>query len=57
MTSSAAEMRTLDSHPALQVPGARNQVRIAAAFADLGGACRGCIRGLAIPTVQPLLHQ
>ena len=46
----------MDADPALIVPGAGDQVRIAAALADLGGFSSGRVRSLEVARGKVLLH-
>ena len=46
----------MDESPALQVTGAGDQVWLSKAVADLGGAGRGGVRGLAIAGSEMLLN-
>ena len=50
------DLPLLHANPALLVPGAGDQVRVPAALADLGGARRGGVRGLAVAGGKMLLH-
>ena len=53
--SPACDLPFVDEHPALQVPGAGDQVCVSKAIADLGGAGGRCVRARIIAFAETLL--